>query len=499
MATYQVDLEDGSSYEVDVDEPQSKRNLLRIGAEKVGRAVGIKNIPSLNQMAESGHPYLAASLGTAKDLATIPTHFTNQYLMNYPRSLANQSGIELPTESESPVANTLAKGAGIAGGLLSPINKLAGLKVLQGTPMATKMIMGAGIGAAYAPNEGIGNLKQRRDQALIGGFAPPVIQGGARAAGAVGTAISKIPQYTENVAGGIVNRIIKALPKDFSFGRNPGLGIAQEGITANSADDLLTKTRTARQSLGRSIGKTLSFQKTPVSIKRSLIPIDVAMGKAAQRNDQALVTRLSEAKRAITQNLELDKSVGQDVIRTSGDRNITSLLPEEAAKIKTMLGEMVKWTENHSNDTIVNKAIRQSYRIIDHTLDNAVPGIRQLNNRYANLLTAEHSAQKYLRSEQAQGGLRGILGHAAPAARGAGAAILSALTHVGNPTLIGFGVTAMEEAIKTPAIGTRVAKWLIHASEAEKATLWKNNPKIKQAMSQAFYKSKNLMYKIYGR
>ena len=60
------------------------------------------------------HPYLSALAKSAQDVLTIPAHFANQRLLNYPRAALNKAGIEFP-ETDNPVANVAAKTAGAAG------------------------------------------------------------------------------------------------------------------------------------------------------------------------------------------------------------------------------------------------------------------------------------------------------------------------------------------------------------------------------------------------
>uniref|UniRef100_A0A6M3KNQ0 Uncharacterized protein n=1 Tax=viral metagenome TaxID=1070528 RepID=A0A6M3KNQ0_9ZZZZ len=133
-------------------------------------------------------PYLSATAKTAQEGIATPTlHFLNMAGLNLPRAVASASGYKYP-ESKTLPGTILSKGAGVVGGVTSPITrsiagigekiptvaKLAGVKggAIKGA------IGGAGLGAAYTPTEDVVGLKQRGIQALIGGGIGVVVGAG---------------------------------------------------------------------------------------------------------------------------------------------------------------------------------------------------------------------------------------------------------------------------------------------------------------------------------
>src|SRR5262245_19473658 len=107
------------------------------------------------------------------------------------------------------------------------------------------------------------------------------------------------------------NSLIKPLSKDCRYGKNPGKTMAELGITANTQDELIRNLRTARQSIGEDLGQTALAigdrldQVNPVQLdlEASLEPLETAMQEAAKQNDTALLNRLQNVRKALTEEL----------------------------------------------------------------------------------------------------------------------------------------------------------------------------------------------------
>ncbi len=164
---------------------QAKAELARRELER--RGVGLEPTQEqpqtlTNKLAEQGNWVQSGLLQTAKDVGTIPAHYVNQLALNLPRAVANKFGIKYP-ETENPVANVLAKGAGVAGALTSPVGKaIQGLgKLGAGMKLGSKMLQGAKVGAitgaAYTPTEDIVGIPQRFGQAATGAATGGLLTG----------------------------------------------------------------------------------------------------------------------------------------------------------------------------------------------------------------------------------------------------------------------------------------------------------------------------------
>lgn len=120
------------------------------------------------------NPVMAGLQTTGADIARIPAHFINQLAMNYPRSMMNTFAKGAGDEAfatQSPVAGVLSGGAGMAGGVMSPLNKLAIMKAA--TPMA-RIGAGAIAGGLQAPTKDVRNIGERVASAAGGAVIAPV-------------------------------------------------------------------------------------------------------------------------------------------------------------------------------------------------------------------------------------------------------------------------------------------------------------------------------------
>jgi hypothetical protein len=111
----------------------------------------------------------AELLQKATDVAAVPYHFLNQYAFNAPRAISNTI---MPGAGEEIARSggAAAKVAGVAGGVLSPLNKFM---LFQKAGLGAKAVAGAAQGALYTPDQDIVGLKQRGIQAAVGGALGP--------------------------------------------------------------------------------------------------------------------------------------------------------------------------------------------------------------------------------------------------------------------------------------------------------------------------------------
>lgn len=118
----------------------------------------------------------AALQSAGRDILTIPAHFFNQALLNYPRSIARTAGFEYPEKAENKIIETVAKGAGIAGAITSPATRLLAKFGFApaGAKLGEKVVRGAAsgvvAGGVFAPSEDVVGLKERGQTAAVGGI-----------------------------------------------------------------------------------------------------------------------------------------------------------------------------------------------------------------------------------------------------------------------------------------------------------------------------------------
>lgn len=423
---------------------------------------GKENIPPENWVARGLYQ-------TGKDIATIPYHAVNQALLNYPRRMTEQAGFEYPARTESGAGQVAANVSGIAGAIESPVVK--GVAAISKVPSVAKALSkvptlikasaaGAAYGGAYAPEDG-GN---RAVNAAVGAAIPVGLRGVEKGVQAAGMALKDAP-------GRVINSLIKPLLKDFSYGKNPGAGVAKEGIVANNFDDLIHKISERKDAIGGAIEETLYPESVKkINLTMAFRPLDSAINEAgfAPKSNSAVLNRLKELKSDL---LNIYNANG-DVI---GTKNLKDLTPLEAWELKKNIGKLTKWTGNPSDDKIVNKSLKRVYGNIKGEIEKAVPAVSNLNERYANMLSAENAAV-YREKIDARHNMLGlgdklILG---------GTGVSYAALH--NPTtlLAGIGAYGVNKILSSTAAKTRIAKTLQSMSEADQNVIFKAYPKIKQ-------------------
>lgn len=297
----------------------------------------------------------------------------------------------------------------------------------------------------------------------------------------------------------LINSLIKPLLKDFSYGKNPGRAVAAEGIVGNNLDELAQNIGVRRGQIGSEIEQigialdekaqaVTQGKPTLVQLKDSLKPIDDAMEKAAASNNQTLVNRLQEVKQALEYKLELvTDDAGNRVIRPVERRNLENLSIREASGLKTTVGSMTKWTGNPSDDQAINAALKSVYGNIKSGINDTANKIdtklgaelMNKNERYADLQSAEIAAKYRDKLQERQNIV------SAPIKAGAIAGLLAApfTGGISLPTImIGLGAGALEKALGTPAVKTRIAAWLASEQPGVLSRFFSKNPAIENVL-----------------
>lgn len=337
---------------------------------------------------------------------------------------------------------------------------LSNLAKLANNPLArTSLGVGAYEGTKSAvqgqgPQEAAKRAGLGAGTAIIGGKAAEVggkaIQGGLKALGAA--------------PGKVVNSLIKPLLKDFSYGKDPGRTVAAEGIVGNDFDDLLLNISKRRAEVGQEIGAVLARPVNAVKtidMSGFLKPLQDAIAEAKKypKVNAALVSRLDDTMNDIVARI---KTGGQIAL---GD----------AAALKSEIGAITKWTGNASDDQLVNSALKKSYGFLKEKIGQAVPEVKALNERFANLLSAE-IATRYRDKIVSRQNLLSLT----PKILGGGAAIAGLAT--GNPKLIAAALVEIgtEKIMSSPAMKTRIARSLAKLPADKLAEVLENSPELKK-------------------
>lgn len=379
-------------------------------------------------------------------------------------SLQQQFKKEMGGE-ESPTAYGIGQLGGEIAALATPVGELGkvvgtGAKAIGAGKNVAKLAQAGTEGIAFTAGQSLteGEKMPLKDYAINAGLNMLIPAGGI---------VSK--KVGENLPSRIVNSLIKPLQKDFAYGKNPGKVIAEKGIIANNFEELITKVKQAKDETGNLIGELRSKSTTPITLDAESVitPIDQAIAKAnlTPRTNAALVQRL--------------ESVRQDILD-----NLDNGLPPE--KVKSLVGDLTKWTGNATDDQLVNKSLKGVYSSINSQMDNALKtglspedfaAYKKANEQYGDLIAAENASiyrDKILERQD-------LISFGAKNA-GLITALSTAIVTGGSaiPTILaGLGGTILDKTMATPAFKTRLAVLLSKLAPAEVNTFFDRVPTAK--------------------
>jgi hypothetical protein len=252
-----------------------------------------------------------------------------------------------------------------------------------------------------------------------------------------------------------IQSLIKPPSKTFAYGKNPPQGIIDEGIVATSKDDLVNKISDARNQVGQQISQAVSnpqFDSLKIDSSDITKHVDDAITRASRMPtvNKDLITKLQGIKQDLLGSKEVDGSI----VYT---RNLSEMSPIELQQLKQDIGDATKYTGNPSDDTAINTALQKAYRSIDSKLDDNIPGIEKLNERYANLSGAFVAA----RNNALRAGNRNIQGLAET---GLGAGALATGIATGRPiegAIAGVALPLAYKAVGSTPVKTATA-WALN-------------------------------------
>lgn len=402
----------------------------------------------------SNKQVVGAALGTGLDVLSAGSYGKGA-------SLAENTG-KLVTKSE--IAANLAEKVGLnAVKITNPIAEQIAKKTLTetltgiGKKTAVRAVEGAGMGYGYDVSQNLQNNKENPYKPGTGfyiGGTIPIALGAFEATKAI----------TKSFAPRIVNSLVKPKVADFSYGKNPGRAVTEMGITGNNLQDFGEKIGNARQEVGRKIGTIYSAPENAtkiVNLEPDIQKIDQAMADAAKggKNNQNIVTTLQNLKDALL----YDHKVNADgsIVRV-GDipANLSNVDLKKAFDLKQKVAEATQFTGRPSDDKTVNSVLKNIYGGIKDKLNKTVgnPELTKLNEQYADLTSAEIAVKNRDKIVQ-----RANLVSLPGAVEGLGAAITAALATGGAaiPTILaGASGLALDKALSSTAVKTRVAAWL---------------------------------------
>ena len=385
-------------------------------------------------------------------------------------NLATKAGIPTTAKFVAPVAeNVVKKSLGTTLkdiGIKSLVRAGEGAGTGYGYDVAQNLQDGKTGGEAFTPGMGT----------LIGGSVPLVI-GGVQA----GIALSK------ETAPKFINSLIKPKQADFSYGKDPGRTVSELGITGNSLSSFADHINNAKQDIGNQLGNIYSHPENShliINAEDEIAKLDKAMETAAKggKENQGLVTTLQNIKDALLYEHGINADGQIEKLGTT-PRDLSKLNPEEAFNLKKIIAEHTKFTGKPSDDKTINSVLKSMYGSLKEKLNNEVgvnnPEILKLNQQYADLTSAELATRN--REAIVKRADMVSLKSGAAGALGATAAILTGAATL-PVTLVGLSAAALEKALETTAVKTRIAAWLGSEKPNVIAKIVQQNPAIKTTL-----------------
>lgn len=278
-----------------------------------------------------------------------------------------------------------------------------------------------------------------------------------------------------DMAGKVINSLIKPSKNEFSYGKNAGKAIADEGITANSLDDLGNKVEDVISKRSQEYINEIKKSGVVLDVTKSFSSLDNAIKTAVSQNNQTLVNRLNSLKTALTHNLtSVVDEAGNEIIQSAGLKQLDNLTPEQLVELKRDIGKMTAFTGNPSDDKLVNSALKSIYGDVKSKIDSAVPNSSKMSEKIASLISASTAIKNRIGILERQN-----LGNFTGKVMGGAGVLTSIFTANPVPALIGFGASGIENAMGTPAFKTRFAKFLSGATKQQKDKLFKAMPTLR--------------------
>jgi hypothetical protein len=351
-----------------------------------------------------------------------------------------------------------------------------------GKKTAIRAGVGAGTGYAYDVSN---NLQQNKEGADI--FKPGM---GTALGGAIPLGIGAIQAgaaITADTAPRIINSLVKPSKANFAYGKNPGRTVSEMGITGNNFEDFGTNVQKAKQEVGSQIGSIISSPENAnltINANEDVQKIDQAMATAAKggKNNQGIVTALSNIKDSLLYGHQVTGD--GTIVRTSETPlDLSALSPQEAFDLKQKVAAATKFTGNPSDDKTINSVLKDVYGGLKEQINSTVgvnnPEITDLNQKYADLTSADLAIKNRAAIAQRADMI------SMPIKFGTGAGIITAIGTGGAaiPAIIaGATAGALEKALASTAVKTRVAAWLGSETPGTISKVLAQNPEVKTVL-----------------
>lgn len=273
--------------------------------------------------------------------------------------------------------------------------------------------------------------------------------------GLAGRGLIKAGKTVAKAVGGdklparIVNSLIKPGKNEFKFGKNPGQAIVDEGLVANSVDDLLQQVTTKSDEIGTAIEQSI-IQAEPAQI--DMIPL------ISKPFDDAIkgASKFKRTNEALVRSLE---NMRDDLLDSYGNTQVQL----GVWNAKKAVGDQIKWSATDPFASDKNKVLWNVYENLRDSLNANVKGLDKLNGRYSELTAAKAALGRRMDAISRSN----LVSNLSPTLMGMGAG-LSTYTQTQDPAkALGAGVMGAlgMKGAGSAAVKTRAAQLLSGSSK----------------------------------
>jgi hypothetical protein len=279
-----------------------------------------------------------------------------------------------------------------------------------------------------------------------------------------------------------INKTVGSLQKDFEHGANPGRQYLKSGFGASaSMDSIATKADNAISDVGKRIGEAYekASENTPVNPPEGQYH-QPQIGPGAQNSLPGAVAKPRIPVQAVFDAIAAPLKNAHDLEAGFGGSGNTGPLvdyanrlapeldkasarggftPKELFDLKQKLTKNINWKSTSDLETKLNNVREAQYSAISSILDDAVPGVKELNRAYGDLINLRKRAQ--LRASTGSAPLTNFKEQSLAA--GAGAALGSAIGGPGLGTVVGGGLGLAADSLPAK---TAVATGLYRGGKA---------------------------------
>lgn len=269
-------------------------------------------------------------------------------------------------------------------------------------------------------------------------------------------AMQGLSKGTESLAVNEINALLKPKSSAYLFGKNPGKGVVDEGITGKTFEEVAQGISNKLDEVGAQYAPILKkYGNRRLNLANFTKPIDEALEvvKKDPRSHKEVINRLENIKRDLMGAFD-DLTTGEAFY----PNKFTNVTAKVAQDLKQRIGVLTKFTgesgEQTAKDKYVNTTLKRIYGAIDSKLDSVIPGLKDLNARYANLLGAHVAAV----NRNAATMNRRNLAPLAEAVAGAGIGAIAG--HPITGAILGAGTAGTHMAMTSPWVITKGAQAL---------------------------------------